>query len=212
MVLGLIRICCAPFSDSILGFMIIGLVLAGPILMLVGGLMFAVHQPHRLIAGNGTLVGVQSDRYWPTPLPDTYSWCRYSMLVDCPQDGDFNVPARARRDDTAYNGLRQVPASRCFEDAEILNYAEASPGVFSPDTCLQPDGAVTCANPFPVIRAFYDQDGCSNGVWTLNDPQESMTRFIIILSVGGGCFAIGWGVLLAAWLARGCPSSSDELY
>lgn len=189
--------------------------LAGPILLLIGGLLFAVHNPQNLVSGNARLVSVQSNRYWPDPLPETYSWCRYSLLVDCPPD-QFNVPTRARRDDVGYNGLTQVSRQRCFDDLSCIATRDAaqggcgSPGLTAAD-CLLPNGDVG-NNCSIVIEAYYDAGNCANGVWTLNNPEESITRFIIILSVGGGAFLLGWVPMVGLWLSEGCPTDADEIH
>ena len=183
--------------------------MAGPILLLTGGLMFAVHKPHRLVEGQATLMAVQNGRYWPAPLPSTYSWCRYSMLVDCPADNQTGVPTRARRDDFAYNDLTTVSREQCFEDMEILNNGSAG---FTPQACLDSGGDVVCTQPRPIIRAYYDREKCADGVWTLNNPTESITRFVAILSVGGALFVCGWVPMAGRWMAAGCSCDDDGIH
>ena len=109
--------------------------------------MFAVHKPHRLVEGRAALYAVQGDRYWPDPLPQTYSWCRYSLQVDCPADDQTDVPTRARRDDFAYNGISRVSKERCFEDVTILNNATLGGGGFTAAACLASDGDIICTQP-----------------------------------------------------------------
>ena len=206
-----LKICCGPLVNETgpCGFAIVLSALAGPILLLTGGAMFAVHKPHRLVEGRAALYAVQGDRYWPDPLPQTYSWCRYSLQVDCPADDQTDVPTRARRDDFAYNGISRVSKERCFEDVTILNNATLGGGGFTAAACLASDGDIICTQPRPVILAYYDKDKCANGVWTLNNPEESITRFLVILAVGGVLFLCGWVPMIGLWMMKGCPTDGD---
>ena len=62
-VLNWLKICCEPLAGrGPVGIAIMFFALAGPILLLIGGLLFAVHNPQNLVSGNARLVSVQSNR------------------------------------------------------------------------------------------------------------------------------------------------------
>ena len=188
------------------------LAIAGPIILLTGGLMLAVHKPHLAVAGNASLVAVQND-YWhllpPDELLNTYSWCLYSLNAECPS-GSAHV--WARRDDVKYNGLpgTRVSNSRCFDDAQKLN----EPGqheTWDPTSCMDSEGVVTCTNPRPQIRAWYQPDDCEKE-WTLNDPKDTLPRFIAITVTGAALTLIGCGAMCINWCFHECPSDEYDYY
>ena len=64
---------------KLIGSTLLFCALAGPIVVLTGGLMFVVHKPHTAVAGNATLYAVQNDDFFNIVMPDTYSWCVYAL-------------------------------------------------------------------------------------------------------------------------------------
>ena len=187
---------------KLVGLSILFCALAGPIVLLTGGLMFAVHSPHTLVPGNGTLFAVQSDQFFHIVVPETYSWCIYALEGTC-ANGEV-VQVGARRDDFAYNGLGKVSPKKCFEDAEIIN-KPVEHETWSADRCLPvgSNGVVKCLNPRPVVRAWYQPERCT--AWTLNDPSTLIPRFTAITVVGAVCLGLGWLPMCAIWCARGRP-------
>ena len=99
--------------------------------------------------------------------------------------------ATARRDDLAYNGLSKVTPARCFADAVKVNDAGAHE-TWS-DSCTDDSTGLVCSGPRPIIRAWHQQGACASSAgfsWTLNDPAETLPRFLAILVAGGGLVAV----------------------
>eukprot|EP00747_Dinoflagellata_sp_TGD_P172435 gnl/TRDRNA2_/TRDRNA2_208917_c0_seq1.p1 gnl/TRDRNA2_/TRDRNA2_208917_c0~~gnl/TRDRNA2_/TRDRNA2_208917_c0_seq1.p1 ORF type:complete len:208 (+),score=22.00 gnl/TRDRNA2_/TRDRNA2_208917_c0_seq1:81-704(+) len=183
--------------------LILCLALGGPLLLLIGGLLFLVHKPHLLVESHAELFAVQNDywKWYETLQVETYSWCIYSISGRCEEGGVVNTTAR--RDDVAYNGLTAVPAQRCFDDAEVLD------GVDTSSTCLDEDNIVVC-HPRPVIRAWHYSGDCNS--WTLNDPGTLNTRFTIITAVGAVCFACICCPLCILWgYTKTCGDGFDDV-
>merc|ERR1719316_2578757 len=99
--------------------------LGGCLLVLIGGLMFAVHKPHLLVEAKAELFSVQNDFFDPkkTLQPETYSWCLYSISGIC-EEINARVNTTARRDDVEYNGMDAVAPERCLKDAEVVDHSD----------------------------------------------------------------------------------------
>eukprot|EP00746_Dinoflagellata_sp_MGD_P036890 gnl/MRDRNA2_/MRDRNA2_188637_c0_seq1.p1 gnl/MRDRNA2_/MRDRNA2_188637_c0~~gnl/MRDRNA2_/MRDRNA2_188637_c0_seq1.p1 ORF type:complete len:209 (+),score=27.11 gnl/MRDRNA2_/MRDRNA2_188637_c0_seq1:81-707(+) len=201
------RLCCRFLKNTVNagppGLCCMFLAFGGCILVLIGGLMFAVHKPHLLVESKAELFSVQNDFFDPTATlqPETYSWCLYSISGLC-EESDARVNTTARRDDTAYNGMDKVPPERCLKDAEIVDHPDGIKEI--PAKCLDKEtGLILC--PRPWIRAWQRGEGCS--VWTLNDPEESNARFTIISTVGAVSGGVGLCVMFALCIC--CEDSSD---
>jgi hypothetical protein len=193
--MGCLRAFCGPWAQDEgcrLGFVVILLALAGPILLAVGGGILALHGPHLLVRSEAALLGVQNDNFHVhLVLPETYSWCVYALEAEC--DG-ATVTVTARRDDLAYNALPgdYVAPERCFADAEILNEPGAH-GAWDAG-CVDAEGVV-CSAPRPVVRAWYKRGRCASTEpynWTLNDPATTMVRVRVIMGVGAAATALGY--------------------
>lgn len=176
--------------------------------------MFALHKPHTAVEGNATVYGIQMDYFdLNILLPETYSWCVYSLQVECTDEAGTttSVNVAARRDDFKYNGLSHVQPDECFEDMlPILNDPGANEQ-WTASGCLGSDGAITCVHPRPLIKAWYQPDACTaqNWAWTLNDPAITYPRFFAITMVGVVATALGCGGMCTFWLGKGCPDGDD---
>lgn len=210
--MGCLRAFVGPWVNDFgpLGFGVLFMALASPILLGLGGGMLGVHRPHTLVASEGTLFAVNMD-FFDTNivLPETYSYCVYSFTGVCGDGALVNVTAR--RDDVAYNGLKKVTPTRCFADVEKLNDAGAHE-TWS-DECVPDSTGVACSGPRPVIRAWYQQGSCDSGrlfSWTLNDPAETLPRFLAILIAGGVATLCGLVPMIGLWLCKGCETEGDD--
>ena len=112
----------------------------------------------------------------------------------------------ARRDDIAYNGLKFVQPERCFADAEKVN-KPGKQGAWD-ERCLDNAGIVTCTAPRPIVRAWYQRDSCTTD-WTLNDPADSLPRFLTITIVGAVALVLGCTPMCFLWCMAGCPSKGE---
>ena len=215
--MGLLRSFCGPWlqdGPGIFGFAVVFLALGGPILLFIGAIMFALHGTD-LVMGEAELYAVQNDFWNPLMTPAifaTYSWCTYSLRGTCPDGTSVNITAQ--RDDLAYNGIGGlVPFERCFTDAIILNDPQANEQ-WTANNCLDAQtGYVTCTNPRPIVRSWFQRDACASGrrfSWTLNDPGESHPRFIAITVAGAVATVLGLGPMCGLWIKDGCDFEGDS--
>ena len=206
--MGFLRAFCGPWVNyGACGVLVMFLALAGTVMLGIGGGMLAVHKPHTMVPIEAELFSVQNDYFEHAVMPETHSWCLYSLRSTCPDSQVVNVTAR--RNNLAYNGLDKVSPQRCFADVSKLNDAGVH-GVWNA-SCVAASGVV-CTEPRPIVRAWYQQGKCASGgqsTWTLNDPAETLPRFLAICITGGIATLWGLGPMAALWVFRGCKMKED---